>query len=93
MFLDLAIVNSATVNIGVHVSFQIRVFIFSRCMPKSEIAGSYGNSLWAPLIAQQVKNTPAKQETPVQFLGQEDPLEKGTAAHSSIRGLPWWLSW
>ena len=27
------------------------------------------------------------------FLGQEDPLEKGRAAHSSILGLPWWLSW
>ena len=31
----------------------------------------------APLIAQLVKNLPAMQETPVQFLGQEDPLEKG----------------
>ena len=31
------------------------------------------------------------QETLVRFLGQEDPLEKGYATHSSIR-LPWWLS-
>ena len=29
------------------------------------------------LVAQQVKNLPALQETPVQFLGWEDPLEKG----------------
>ena len=29
------------------------------------------------LVAQLVKNLPAMQETPVQFLGQEDPLEKG----------------
>ena len=29
------------------------------------------------LIAQLVKNPPAMQETPVRFLGQEDPLEKG----------------
>ena len=29
------------------------------------------------LIAQLVKNPPAMQETPVQVLGQEDPLEKG----------------
>ena len=29
------------------------------------------------LIAQLLKNTPAKQETQVQFQGQEDPLEKG----------------
>ena len=40
------------------------------------------------LIAQLVKNLPAVQETPVQFLGQEDPLEKGWASHSSILGLP-----
>ena len=32
---------------------------------------------WASLVAQTVKNLPAIQETLVQFLGQEDPLEKG----------------
>ena len=32
---------------------------------------------WASLIAQLVKNLPAVQETLVQFLGWEDPLEKG----------------
>ena len=32
---------------------------------------------WASLVAQLVKNLPATQETSVQFLGQEDPLEKG----------------
>ena len=40
-----------------------------------------------------VKNPPAMQETPVRFLGQEDPLQKGQATHSSILGLPWWLGW
>ena len=40
----LAVVNSATMNIGVRVSFQIRAFIFSGYMPRSGIAGSYGNS-------------------------------------------------
>ena len=49
--------------------------------------------LGASLIAQLVKNPPAMQKTPVQFLGQEDPLEKGESTHSSIPGLPWWLSW
>ena len=33
--------------------------------------------IWASLMAQLVKNPPAMQETCVQFLGQEDPLEKG----------------
>ena len=54
---------------------------------------SIGENYWASLIAWFVKNPPAMQETPVQFLGQEDPLEKGWATHSSILGLPLWLSW
>ena len=47
----------------------------------------------ASLVAQLVKNLPAMQETPVWFLGWEDPLEKGLATHPSILGLPWWLRW
>ena len=35
-------------------------------------------------VAQMVKNLPAMQEMPVHSLGQEDPLEKGMATHSSI---------
>ena len=38
----------------------------------------------ASLVAQLVKNLPAMQETRVQFLGQEDPLEKEMVTHSSI---------
>ena len=38
-------------------------------------------------MAQTVKNPPAMQETRVQSLGQEDPLEKGIATYSSI--LAW----
>ena len=49
--------------------------------------------LWSSLIAQLVKNLPAMQETPVRFLGLEDPLEKGEATHSSILGLPLWFNW
>ena len=40
-----------------------------------------------------VKNLPAMQETLVQFLGLEDPLEREQATHSSVLGLPLWLSW
>ena len=43
---------------------------------------------WASLIAQLVENLPAILETPVQFLDQEDLLEKRQATHSSILGLP-----
>ena len=42
-------------------------------------------------MAQMVKNPPAMQETWVQFLDQEDPLEKGMATHSSI--LAWRIPW
>ena len=38
-----------------------------------------------------VKNLPAMQETQVPSLGQEDPLEKGMATHSSI--LAWRIPW
>ena len=36
------------------------------------------------LVAQVLKNLPAMQETQGRYLGQEDPLEKGMATHSSI---------
>ena len=45
----------------------------------------------ASLVAQLVKNLPAMQETWVQFLGWEDPLEKEMATHSSI--LAWRIPW
>ena len=44
-FQVLAIINSAAVNIGVIISLQI--IVFSRYMPKSRIAGSYGNSIFS----------------------------------------------
>ena len=43
------------------------------------------------LVTQIVMNPPAVQETQVQSLGQEDPLEKGMATHSSI--LAWKIPW
>ena len=49
---------------------------------------------WSSLMAQQVKNLPALQETQktlVQSLGWEDPLEKEMATHSSI--LAWEIPW
>ena len=54
---------------------------------------------WASEVSQMVKNLPAMQETKVQSLGWEDPLEESMAAHSSIlfwripmdRGA-WWAT-
>ena len=47
--------------------------------------------LMASLVAQLVKNLPAMQEAWVLSLAWEDPLEKGTATHSSI--LAWRIPW
>ena len=49
---------------------------------------TYDNAL---LVAQMVKNLPAVQETQVQSLGREDPLEKEIATHFSI--LTWRIPW
>ena len=45
----------------------------------------------ASLVVQMVKSLPAIQETWVQSLGREDPLEKEMATHSSI--LAWRIPW
>ena len=45
----------------------------------------------ASLVAQNVKNLSALQEIPVRSLGQEDPLEKEMATHSSF--LAWRIPW
>ena len=47
LYLSLAIVNSATMNIGVHITFQISVFVFSGYIHWSGIAGSYGSSIFS----------------------------------------------
>ena len=49
--------------------------------------GALEGSVIHLLAARMVKNLPAMQETWVRSLGQEDPLEKGMATHSSI--LAW----
>jgi len=53
-----------------------------------EVAFNKGpENVGASLVVQMVKNLPAMQETSVQSLDWEDPLEKGMATHSSI--LAW----
>ena len=46
---------------------------------------------WASLVTQTIKNVPTIQETWVRSLDWKDPLEKGTATHSSI--LAWRILW
>ena len=45
-------------------------------------------TLWVSLVAQMVKNPPAMQETWIQSLGWEDPLEKGKTTHSRAWRIP-----
>ena len=52
------------------------------------LPGSYCHFQEASLIAQLVKNLPAMQETPVQFLGREDPLEKVRVPTPVFLGFP-----
>ena len=56
-------------------------------MPKILLSPSVSTSL----VAQLVKTLPAMQETQIQFLGWEDPLEKEMATHSRIlaQEIPW----
>ena len=51
----------------------------------------FKNYVYAFVVAQMVKDPPAMQEMQVRSLGQEDPLEKEMAPHSSILawGIPW----
>ena len=64
----------------------------ARCQPLPRTLSTYlPISLGVSLGAQMVKNLLAMQETWVQSLGQEDPLEKGMATHPSISAwrIPW----
>ena len=58
---------------------------------KSQTQLSNEHIAYASLVAQTVKRLPAMQETWVQSLGQEDPLEKEMATHSST--LAWKIPW
>ena len=72
----LAIVNTVAMNFGVHVSLLIMVF--SAYMPNSSISRTYGSFVRTSLMAQQLKNLPAMQETQetVQSLGREAPWRR-----------------
>ena len=69
----------------ISVTFFLKfIFIFLVCIYLFDYTG-------ASLVAQLVKHLPAMQETRVQSLGWEDPLEKEMATHYSI--LAWRIPW
>ena len=59
------------------ISLSLLISHFKSCLPAYSIN-------WAFLVAQLVKNLPAKQETLVRSLGWENPLEEGMATHANI---------
>ena len=67
---------------------NLRVYILARACTHTH---THTHTHTASLVAQAVKNLPAMQETWVPSLGQEDPLEKGMATHSSF--LAWRIPW
>ena len=62
-------------------SSQPSVYLISQCILHSLFV------LWASFMAQLIKNLPVMWETWIWSLGWEDPLEKGTATHSSSLGI------
>ena len=72
------------------VSNDLSWLATSQAYPNNSLLGELSTS-YASLVAQMIKRLPAMQETRVQSLGWEDPLEKEMATHSSI--LAWRIPW
>ena len=68
----------------IHLTFCCKVKVKACCTSENFFCFSFLAKGLPSLVAQMVKNLPAMQETQVQSLGWEDPLEKGMATHSSI---------
>ena len=67
------------------------VILEPRNIKSATVSPSICHELIASLVAQRLKRLPAMRETWVWFLGQENPLEKEMATHSSI--LAWRIAW
>ena len=84
----MSIVNSAEMNIGVHVILLDHVFSLDICPG----VGLQGHMVALGFPDNSVgKESACNAGDPVQFLDQADPLEKGTATHFSI--LAWRIPW
>ena len=90
MFIFLA---TSPASSALHYSFLFFFFFFAErlCFDLRQICSPQWDSLKASLVTQMVKSLPAMQETQIWSLGQEDPLEKGMATHSSTPAwrIPW----
>ena len=75
--------NGFILNIYIHIIHN-RAFLVAQLRSPGDGIGCPLKYSCTSLVAQLVKNLPAKQETWVQSLGGEDPLEEGMATHSGI---------
>ena len=80
-----SVVSFQTILVALSADFNGISLFCLQCSPSHDSPYTFS------LIAQLVKNLLAMQETLVRFLGQEDPLEKEMATHSSI--LAWRIPW
>ena len=70
---------------------KLEPIIQSEVSQKEKHQYSILTHIWTSLVAQMVKRLPTMWETWVRTLGQEDPLEKEMATHSST--LAWKIQW
>ena len=77
VFLELSCFFHDPADVGKSHHFLIILLLFSVIYGLEAIYYTVLYQYGASLVAQLVKNQPAMQETPVQFLGWEDPLENG----------------
>ena len=71
--------------------FKIHLWCWYQQIGYSRNVPQHIKAIRASLVAKRLKRLPAMQETRVQSLGREDPLEKEMATHSSI--LAWRIPW
>ena len=80
--------ESVSVHLCILSILKSSHFFFTFKILNLQLFGSY---IWESLVAQTVKCLPAKQDTWVRSLGQEDSLEKDMATHSST--IAWKIPW
>ena len=90
VLLDMSAALSNSIIFCLVLHYFYTIFLYLSLFSESSFYTLFDYSklfIWTSLAVQMVKNLPAMWETQVQSLGQEDPLEKGMATHSSV--LAW----